>query len=179
MCIRDRLTVACLTDKAAQVTKYARGVAGAWTALTMEVSSPDGVKTTLVANLHASDGIVTGAYAAGEMARSGPRSLIAWLATICSGGAACWLFYANRASLQGAYERRKKAAAAAAATRQEAVAAAVAAAAVATNGKKAKRRGSQDIGSPASPGATKSGSPKSPIVSSSICLLYTSDAADE
>lgn len=163
-----QLTVACFTDKAAQAAKYARGVAGVWTALTMEVSSPDGVKTTLVANLHASDGIVTGAYAAGEMARSGPRSLIAWLATMCSGGAACWLFYANRASLQGAYERRKKAAAAAAATRQEAVVAAVAAAAVATNGKKAKRRGSQDIGSPASPGATKSGSPKSPIVSSSM-----------
>ncbi len=174
-----QLTVACLTDKAAQVTKYARGVAGAWTALTMEVSSPDGVKTTLTANLHASDGIVTGAYAAGEMARSGPRSLIAWLATICSGGAACWLFYANRAALQGAYERRKKAAAAAAAKRQEAVAAAVAAAAVATNGKKAKRRGSQDIGSPTSPGAIKSGSPKSPMVASSMDTESSSGSSPE
>ena len=39
-----QLTVACFTDKAAQAAKYARGVAGVWTALTMEVSSPDGVK---------------------------------------------------------------------------------------------------------------------------------------
>ena len=31
-----QLTVACFTDKAAQAAKYARGVAGVWTALTMD-----------------------------------------------------------------------------------------------------------------------------------------------
>ena len=49
-----QLTVACLTDKAKTAASYSRGVAGAWTALTMEVSSPDGVKTTLTANIQAS-----------------------------------------------------------------------------------------------------------------------------
>ena len=159
-----QLTVACFTDKAAQAAKYARGVAGVWTALTMEVSSPDGVKTTLVANLHASDGIVTGAYAAGEMARSGPRSLIAWLATICSGGAACWLFYANRAALQGAYERRKKAAAAAA------TAGGGCGGCRSRGCRDQRQKGEearvQDIGSPASPGATKGKSQVSDRLSS-------------
>ena len=175
-----QLTVACLTDKAKTAASYSRGVAGAWTALTMEVSSPDGVKTTLTANLQASERIVTGAYAAGEMARSGPRSLIAWLATIGAGGAACWLFYTNRAALQGAYERRKKAAAdaaAAAAKQQEAAAAAVHA--VTSGGKKAKRRGSQDIGSPKSPSGAKSGSPKSPIPSTSMDTESSSGSSPE
>ena len=173
-----QLTVACLTDKAKTAASYSRGVAGAWTALTMEVSSPDGVKTTLTANLQASERIVTGAYAAGEMARSGPRSLIAWLATIGAGGAACWLFYTNRAALQGAYERRKKAAAdAAAAAAKQTEAAAVHA--VTSGGKKAKRRGSQDIGSPKSPSGAKSGSPKSPIPSTSMDTESSSGSSPE